>query len=372
MRTIRYIIQKEFIQIVRDKTMLPMIILLPFVQLIILVHAATFDLKHINMVVVDQDLSGLSRQLVSKFDGSPFFDLEASTFSIKEAEEDLKRDKTDIILKIPNGFEKSLMRGEKGNVQLLINSINATTAGLANAYATNVLADFNRNIVAQNINYITPAPLKNIQVDYSFWYNPELNYKIYMLPGILVILISLIGIFLSAISIVREKEMGTIEQLNVTPISKLQFIAGKLIPFWIIALGELAFGLTLGKVLFSIPMLGSLWVLFGFAGVYLLVALGFGLLISTVANTQQQVMFLIFFFLLTFILMSGIFTPVESMPDWAIIVNKINPFAYFMRVIRMVLLKGSGFADISKEFFTLLAFGVTLISLAVWRHKKTV
>lgn len=349
-----------------------MIIVLPFVQLLILVYAATFDLKHTDINIVDQDMSGLSRQLISKFDGSPFFDLKPSVFSLKEAEEEMKRDKTDVILNIPKGFEKNLMRGEKAKIQLLINSINATTAGLSSAYANNVLFDFNRNIVSENISSIDVVPTKRIQVDYSFWYNPELNYKIYMLPGILVILVSLIGIFLSAINIVREKEMGTIEQLNVTPISKLQFIAGKLIPFWIIAMGELAFGLSLGKLLFDIPILGSLWVLFGFAGVYLLVALGFGLLVSTVAKTQQQVMFLLFFFQLTFILMSGIFTPVESMPDWALIVNKINPFAYFMRVIRMILLKGSGFSDISYEFFSLLVYGILLISLAIWRHRKTV
>lgn len=371
MKTIGFIIQKEFIQIIRDKTMLPIIIIMPFVQLIILVYAATFEMKQIDMVVVDQDLSTISRKLTSKFEGSPFFTLTSFTFSLDEANRLLAKDKADVIIHFPKGFEKELMTGNKGQVQVLINAINATSAGLTNAYAGYVIADFNQQLVSENRNYIQVTMAPQININYSFWYNPELNYKIYMLPGILVILVTIIGSFLAALNIVREKEMGTIEQINVTPIKKYQFIAGKLVPFWIIALIELGFGLTLGKILFDIPFVGSLPLLFGFAAVYLLVALGLGLFVSTIANTQQQVMFIIFFFLLTFILMSGIFTPVESMPKWATYVNYLNPFAYFMRVIRMVLLKGSDFADISKEFYSLLVYGGIIISLAVWRYRKT-
>lgn len=371
MRTIRFIIQKEFIQIFRDKTMLPMILIMPFVQLIVLVYAATFEMKNIDMVIVDQDLSTTSRKLTSKFDGSPFFTLKGYTFSSQEANDLLTSDEADLIIQINEGFEKDLMRGQPAQVQLLVNAINATSAGLINAYSSYVIADFNRQIVVENINYRQPVALKNINIDYSYWYNSELDYKIYMLPGILVILITIIGSFLTALNIVREKEMGTIEQLNVTPIRKYHFIIGKLVPFWIIAMFELALGLSIGKVLFDIPFAGSLPLLFGFAGVYLLVALGLGLLVSTLASTQQQVMFIIFFFLLTFILMSGIFTPVESMPEWAGFVNRLNPFAYFMRVIRMVLLKGSGFSDISKEFYSLLLYAGIILSLAAWRYRKT-
>lgn len=372
MRTILYIIQKEFIQIFRDRTMLPVIFIIPIVQLVVLVYAATLEMKHINMVVVDQDLSMTSRRLVSKFEGSPFFFVNQSTFSLKEAEDLITLDKAHVILNIPSGFEKNLLRENHSKVQLQINAINATSAGLTNAYANYVITDFNRKIITENVNYISPVKLKSIDVSYSYWYNPELNYKIYMLPGILVILVTIIGMFLAALKIVREKEMGTIEQINVTPIIKYQFIIGKLFPFWVIAMFEMAFGLTIGKILFNIPMVGNLFLLFGFTSVYLIVALGLGLFVSTLANTQQQVMFIMFFFMLTFVLLSGIFTPVESMPEWAHWVNKINPYAYFMRVIRMILLKGSGFWDISKEFFSLLIYGIIIISLAVWRYRKTV
>ena len=372
MRTIFYIIQKEFKQIFRDTTILPIIFIMPVVQLLILVYAATLEMKHIDMIVVDKDLSTTSRKLVSKFEGSPFFFVNNTSFSLKEAENEITEDNADIVLHIPSGFEKELLKENKSKLQIEINAINATSAGLTNAYASYVLADFNKAIVADNINYISPSRLKNINVSYSFWYNPQLDYKTYMLPGILVILVTMIGMFLAAINIVREKEMGTIEQINVTPIAKYQFITGKLFPFWIIAMFELAFGLAVGKILFDIPIVGSLWLLFGFAGIYLIVALGIGLLISTLANTQQQVMFIVFFFMLTYILMSGIFTPTESMPHWAHIVNYTNPYAYFMRVIRMVLLKGSGFKDISKEFYSLVVYAIIILSLAVWRYRKTV
>ena len=372
MRIIIYIIQKEFTQIFRNRTMLPIIFVVPIVQLLVLVYAASFEMKHIRMIVVDKDLSETSRKLTDKFQASPFFFIEQATFSINEAQDELTADRADIIMHIPSGFERMLIRKNRSEIQLLINAINATSGGLTNAYASNVIADFNRKIIAEHINYISPVNLKNINISYSFWYNPEMNYKIYMLPGILVILVTIIGMFLTALNIVREKEMGTIEQINVTPIVKYQFIIGKLVPFWIIALFELAFGLTIGKILFNIPMNGSLLLLFGFAAIYLCVGLGLGLFISTLASTQQQVMFIIFFFFLTFVLMSGIFTPVESMPKWAHYFNIINPLAYFMRVIRMILLKGSEFWDISKEFFSLFTYAVVILSLAVWRYRKTV
>lgn len=370
MRTILFIIQKEFIQIFRNKTMLPIILVVPIVQLLVLVYAATLEMKQIDMYIVDKDLSSTSRSLINKFEGSSFFHITKSSFSLQDAENKIKENKADIILNIPQGFEKNLYREDQSEIQLLINAINVTAAGLTNAYASSVIADFNKDIIIQNINIKPPPYTKEVEISYSFWYNPELNYKIYMLPGILVILVTIIGMFLTALNLVREKEMGTIEQINVTPIKKYQFIIGKLLPFWIIALFELAFGLTIGKLLFDIPMIGSLGLLFGFASIYLFVGLGIGLFLSAISNTQQQVMFITFFIFLTFVMMSGIFTPVESMPEWAQTVNIINPLAYFMKVIRMILLKGSTFINIQYEFFALLIYGILMFILATWRFKK--
>lgn len=372
MRTVSHILRKEFIQIFRNRSMLPVIFLVPIIQLVILVHAATLEMKKIEMVVVDQDLSSTSREMTGKFSGSPFFVITGYAFSKEEAEEMLRRDRADVILQVPPHFEKDLIREGTGSVMLMINAINGAVAGLIYAYSTSILYQYNQGVVTDLVPAADTDGIGSIRITSSYWYNPELNYKVYMVPGILVILVTLIGMFLTGMNLVREKEMGTIEQINVTPIRKYQFIVGKLLPFWCIALVELGIGLAVGRLFFDVPIVGNLFLLFGFASVYLLAVMGIGLFISTVSSTQQQVMFLAFFFMLTFILMSGIFTPVESMPKWAHMVNILNPFAYFMRVIRMVVLKGSTFHDIRMDFVSIALYAMVILSLAVWRYRKVV
>lgn len=370
MRNIIFIIQKEFLQVFRNRFMLPVIMIVPLVQLIILVSAATLEMKNIKMVVVDKDLSGVSRELTGKFEGSPFFNIVSNTFSLDESESFVKYNKADMILHIPSGFEARLLKEGSSEIQVLFNAINATVAGLSNAYTASVIQDFNLDLIEEYSASITFKPLKNIAITSSFWYNPDLNYQIFMTPGILVILVTMIGMILSALNLVREKELGTAEMINVTPLKKYQFITGKLIPFWIIGLIELCVGLVLGMLFYKLPVNGSLLVLLLFASIYLLAVMGLGLFISAISKSQIQVMFLAFFFLVTFILMSGIFTPVESMPDWAIKVNYINPTAYFMRVIRMILLKGSGLADIKNETIYMGIYALILLGLATWRYRK--
>jgi ABC-2 type transport system permease protein len=329
-------------------------------------------MKHIRMVLVDQDQTKVSRELSSRFIRSPFFNLVASDFSSKKAEQRMLGNEAGLIVVIPPGFERKLYREGISSLQLQVDAINGMTAGLINAYAAQIISGYNRDLLSSSgKNALSGKGLSTIDIRYSFWYNPELKFKFYMVPGILVILLTITSMFLSAINLVREKELGTIEQINVTPIQKVEFIIGKLIPFLVIALFELAFGLTLGKLLFNIPIEGSLLLLFAFAAVYLVAVLGLGLLTSTVSQTQQQAMFLNFFFMITFVMMSGIFTPAESMPHWAQVVNTVNPLAYFMRVIRLILLKGSGFADIRTDFIGMAVFAVATLSLATWRYRKT-
>lgn len=368
MRTILFLLQKEFIQIFRNRFILPIIFVAPLVQMVVLVFAATLEMKNIEVAVVDQDISDVSRRMIGKFRGSPFFKITAYSFSLEEAEDLLRANRADMVLHIPQGFERDLHRENSARVQILLDAVNATTAGLSNGYATSVIRDFNEGIRIERVGPI--GGMEKVDIRYAFWYNPDLNYKIFMLPGILVILVTMIGMMLSALNLVREKEMGTAEQINVTPIRKYQFIVGKLLPFWIIALFELTFGLLVGRIFFHLPVEGSIALLFLFASVYLLVALSLGLFLSAISSSQIQVMFLMFFFFITFILMSGIFTPAESMPDWAIRVNTVNPVAYFMRVIRMVLLKGSGFSDIAGEFYALGIYAVIMMLLATWRYRK--
>ena len=349
--------------------MLPVMFVIPAVQLLILVYAATLEMKEIKFCVVDQDMSSVSRRLVSGFTGSPFYHFVGNEFNLSKAEEMLRAEKADLIIYIPAHFEEKMVRENSSPVQLQINAVNATKASLIYAYSSGILMDFNKEIRMEWIG-MSEGMYKMINVNTSYWYNPELNFKIYILPGILTILVTLIGMFLAAINLVREKELGTAEQINVTPIRKSHFIFGKLFPFWVIGMVELAFGLIIGKVLFQLPTIGSLGLLFGYAAIYMVVVLGIGLFLSNISSSQQQVMLLTFFFMLVFELMSGIFTPVESMPDWAQAVNIINPFAYFMKVMRMILLKGSGFMDILNEIIAISIYAVSILTLAVVGYRK--
>ena len=348
-----------------------MIFGVPLLQMLLLVFAATFDMKRIDMVVVDQDFSGTSRELIAKFDAIPFYNVKQLAWNENQGEQMLLNDDADVVMVIPSHMEKDLIRDDKVQIQLLINAIDGNSAQLIYGYSSSIIMDYNKKLISEwkGIPEFTPPAEVNIAENY--WYNPELDYKWYMAPGILAVLVTIIGMFLSGMNLVREKEIGTIEQLNVTPIKKYQFIIGKLIPFWVIALFDLSFGLFIAWIIFDLPIVGSLWVLFGLASVYLLSVLGLGLFISTITETQQQVMFMSFFFMMLFILMGGIFTPVESMPHWAQMIDRVNPIYYFMKIMRMVVLKGSGFKDLLEELTSLLVLGFIFLSLAIWRYRKT-
>jgi ABC-2 type transport system permease protein len=369
MRTIRYIVQKEFIQIFRDKLMVRIIFLIPLVQLLVLAYAVTFEIKQVRLVTFDQDRSPFTSQLINKFNGSPFFKYLGNEDNYEDAEQMLMSDQADQILVFENGFGKALNHLDNPSVQVVTNAINGNAASLMSAYATAIINDFNREIIVdRNPSGFSGLPIETIP---AFWYNPEMDYITYMVPGILVLLVTIIGMFLTSMNLVKEKEIGTIEQINVTPIRKIQFIAGKLIPFWVIANIDFGIGLIIAKLIFDIPIIGSLPLLFFVVSVYLLVVLSFGLFISTVTNTIQQAMFITWFFVMIFILMSGLFTPVESMPDWAQIVDYFNPVAYFIKINRMIMLKGSGFFDIQREFWILAVYGLGMFSFATRRYRKT-
>ena len=370
MRTIFFILRKEFTQLRRNKSMLPIIFIVPLFQLLILVNAATLEMKNITVSICDNDMSSSSRQLISKFEGSPFFSITNFTFDKKDAQEDIVSNKSNLVIIIPQNFERDLMRENKTQVQLLFNAINGTVAGIGNAYAQQIIMSLSNDILKDMLSGSESAIKKQIKIIPSFWYNPEMNYKVFMVPAILVILVTIIGMMLAAMNIVREKEMGTIEQINVTPIKKIHFIIGKLLPFWLIALFMLAFGLLVGKLIFNIPLEGNLGLLFLVAAIYLLVMQGFGLILSNTAETQQQAMFIAFFILIVFIMMGGIFTPVESMPQWAQTINLLNPIAYFMKLIRMILLKGSGMGNIYPMLLKLIAYAVVVLTIAVLQYKK--
>lgn len=371
MRTIFFILQKEFLQIFRNRAMLPIIFVMPIVQLLVLSFAATFEVKNTPFSLIDEDQSAASRLLVEKLEASGYFTVASRSFSAAAADEALLRGEAKMILHVPNNFERDLRQAHTAPVQVLLNAEDGFAAGVIQAYALNVIAAFNRDVQVDFAAEATASPPSpRIEVAPAHWFNPDLNYQTYMVPGILVVLVTMIGTFLSAMNVVREKEIGTIEQLNVTPMGKRHFIIGKLVPFWILALFELALGLVVARLVFDIPMLGNLLLIFVLAGVYLLVMLGIGLWISTLTETQQQAMFLAWFFIVIFILMSGLFTPIESMPVWAQKLTVLNPIAHFIEIMRRVLLKGAGFADVQTPFWSLVVYAVCILSLAVWQHRK--
>jgi ABC-2 type transport system permease protein len=284
--------------------------------------------------------------------------------------EAVEKDEADLILEIPGNFERSLVKEDKSNLFMAVNAINGVKANLGAAYLRSIIQDFNREVRLDWIQFPRFSPETQIEVTSSNWFNPVLNYKYFMVPGILVILVTMVGSFLASLNIVREKEIGTIEQINVTPVKKYHFILGKLIPFWILGLLVLSIGLGISRLAYGIIPAGNLLVIYSFAGVYLLAVLGLGLLISTYTGNQQQAMLLSFFMMMVFILLSGLYTSIDSMPAWAQAITKINPVTYFIDVMRMVVLKGSGFRDIMPHLLTVFGFAVVLNTWAVINYKK--
>jgi ABC-2 type transport system permease protein len=370
MRSLKFLLQKEFRQIFRDKAILRIIFLMPIIQLLVLPWAADYEMKNINITVIDHDHSPYSRRLISKITASGYFILQDYTSSYNQSLMDVEKDKADLILEIPSTFEKKLIKEDESKLFVAVNAINGVKANLGGAYLASIIQNFNSDIRSEWIQFPRFNPELNINVVSSNWYNPQMNYKYFMVPGILVILVTMVGSFLASLNIVKEKEIGTIEQINVTPIKKYQFILGKLIPFWILGLIVLAIGLVISRIFYGIIPVGSLLVIFGFAAVYLLAVLGLGLLISTYTATQQQAMLISFFMMMIFILLGGLYTSIDSMPQWAQMITKINPVSYFIDVMRMVVLKGSGFADIKNQLLIVSGFAVLLNGWAVLSYRK--
>ncbi len=369
MKLLRYILQKEFIQIFRDRSILAMMFVMPTVQLIIIPLAMNFDVKNIRIAVVDHDHSSLSQHLLTKIGASGYFHFVSAPASYRDALPQIEKEQADLIMEIPAGFERNLVRDGRQKIALSVDAINGTRASLGSGYLQAVIADFT-NSLPLNITIATSAQ-PSIELRQSTWFNPHAEYKYYIVPGVLVLLLTMIGGFISALNIVKEKEMGTIEQINVTPIKKWQFILGKLIPFWIIGMIVFTLGLAVSWTVYGIFPRGNLGVLYIFASVYLIALLGFGLLISTYSENQLQAMFIAFFFMMIFMLMSGLFTSIESMPAWARMIANLTPITHFIKVVRMIVLKGSGLSDIKWELMYEGIFALVLNGWAIWNYRKT-
>jgi ABC-2 type transport system permease protein len=370
MRILRILLEKEFRQVFRNPAILRMMFAMPVIQLVVLPLAADYEVKNVKICIVDYDRSTYSQQLTNKIVASDYFQLVDYTDSYSKALEHVENDEADLVLQIPSSFERQLVKEDKSTLFLALNAINGVKANLGGAYLLSVISDFNREVRLEWIQMPRFNPVPLIEVTSVNWFNPLMNYKFFMVPGILVILVTMTGAFLSALNIVKEKEVGTIEQVNVTPIRKYQFILGKLMPFWVLGMIVLTLGLIISYLFYGIVPAGSIFTIYIFAAVYLLAVLGLGLLLSTFANTQQQAMLLSFFMMMIFILLGGLYTSIDSMPQWAQTFTKFNPVAYFIEVMRMVVLKGSTLYDIRNHLAIVAIFGVVLNSFAVWNYRK--
>jgi ABC-2 type transport system permease protein len=363
-------LEKEFRQIFRNPAILRMIFMMPAVQLLIMPLAADYEVKNVKIVVVDYDHSSYSKRLVNKITATDYFTLIDYTGSYDQALDYVEKDEADLVLQIPTAFEKQIVREDESTLFMAVNAINGAKATLGSAYLRSIIADFNQEIRLEwfQLPRVNPQPI--IQISAINWFNPLMNYRFFMVPGILVILVTMVGAFLSALNIVKEKEVGTIEQINVTPIRKYQFILGKLIPFWVLGLVILTIGLTLSRIVYGIIPAGNFFTIYVYSAIYLLAVLGLGLLVSTFADTQQQAMLLSFFMMIVFILLGGLYTSIDSMPEWAQLFTKLNPVAYFIDVMRLVVLKGSSLYDIRIHLAATFGFAIVLNGLAVWNYRK--
>ncbi len=369
MRTILFLIRKETLQVLRDKIMLIQIFVPPVLQLLVLAQAMTFEVKHTDLALVDLDGSLAAERLVERFVASGRFGVATVTASGNVADEALLRREANVVLRIPEGFGRDLARGSTPTVQLVLNAEDGAAAGVVQAYAAQILTQFAHAEAARSGE--GTAAGAGLTVQTRTFYNPQRRYLAYMAVGLLASLVTLVGILLTAQNIAREKEIGTLEQLNVTPITRGQFIAGKLIPFWILGLIELTIGLSIIRFVFGIPFVGSVALVYLGAALYLPAALGLGLLISTAVETQQQAMFLTFFVLVTFFFLGGIFTPAQSMPGWAQVVAEANPIKHFAGILRGVLLKGARLPDLLPALGAMALFAAAVLGLSIARYRKT-
>ncbi len=370
MQNLLYILQKEFLLIFRDKTILRLIFVMPVMQLILIPLAADYEVKHISIAIVDHDHSMMSERLEHKIGSSNYFRIVATPPSYAAAKALVEEGRTDIVLTVPPGFERDFERTGTSSLQLAANAVNGVRAGLGTAYAASMVREFQEQLAKTPPKQAHAVEAPRIEITTAGFYNPHIEYPKFMVPGILGILVTMVGAFLSALNIVQEKESGTIEQINVTPIRKYEFILGKLIPFWVLGMISITLGVIVAKIVFGLWPLGSLFALYVFSALYLVGVLGIGLFVSTISESQQQATLVSFFIMMIFVLLGGLYTPIESMPPWAQAIAAVNPPSYFIEVARAIYIKGSTLSDLLPALVKLCAFAIVFNGLAVWNYRK--
>ena len=371
MRTLKYLVEKEFKQIWRNPIIPKMILFYPILVLLIFPWAINFEVKNIKVNIVDQSRSGYSQRLTNKIDASAYFILNDVTDSYESSLQDMDNAACDIILVIPPSFNEKLVKEQKANISIVANAVNTTQGLLGNNYLTEIISDFSSDLRFEIRPILKVQRAQYLEIVPRYRYNETLDYKVFMLPAFIVLMITLICGILPSLNVVLEKEIGTINQINTTPVSKFNFIVAKVIPYWIIGIIILTISILITWSIYGLYPSGSMVGLYVAAIIFIVGISALGIVISNYSDTLQQSMFLVMFFILIIILLSGMFTPVSSMPVWAQVIAYVNPLTHFIEIMRLIYLKANSFIDLLQPMGILVAFAFVFNGWAVLSYKKS-
>ncbi len=376
MNALKFLIEKEFKQMFRNPLIPRLIVLFPTMVLLVFPWAVSFEVKNIRIDVVDHNKSVYSQRLTNKVAASRYFILNDTPLDYQTAMMNMESGEADMILEIPSTFDKDMVKTRSSGVGVAVNAVNGTQGLLGSNYIMQIVNDLSSELRGELLHTLPPQsrasmmrmPKVDIVPQYKF--NPELDYKNFMIPGFMVLLLTIICGILPALNIVMEKENGTINQINVTPVSKMNFILAKLIPYWVVGLVVMIISITISFLMYGLWPAGSVIAVLFSAIVFILSVSGLGIIISNYSETMQQASFLVMFFILILVLLGGMFTPVSSMPAWAQLIAAVNPFNYLTSTFRMLYLNGSSLAHVSGNLFVLVLIAIVLNGWAVFSYKK--
>lgn len=365
---LRVLLEKEVTQLRRNSFLIKVCMIMPVAYLTLFPFVVDMDIKHINIAIVDADHSPISRRAIEKIRASTYFNLVVSSPDYTAAQAAIEKEEADVVLQIPQHFERHLTRGD-GNAALFLaaNAVNGSKGALGLSYLSALLGDLRREVAAERA--ILQPPSLTITPQYRF--NRNLDYRSFMIPAMMGIVVTMLSCFLPALSVVMEKEKGTLEQMNVTPVTRTAFILAKLLPLWGLFLMAFTLALLISRIGWGIVPQGSLVLLYGVVFLGILAMSTLGIIVSNLCDTLQQAIFVMLFFAMFFILLGGLFTPIYSMPQWAQAITCFNPVRYFIEALRSIVLKGSTFADILPNVLALLGFFLLFLLLSVKTYKKT-
>jgi len=366
MQRILYLLQKEFRQVFRDRAMIVIMFFVPVVQTVILGSVMTTDVKNVKLIIYDGDQSAASREVCRHFMNNPYFQMVGYAEGAGDLREALDRWQAQLGLFIKPHFGRDLARGLRPEIQLIADGLDGNTAGIALGYAQGILSAYAQETASVSL---TNAPVVS---ETRLWYNLNLESKHYMVPGLIGLLATVVTMFLTSMGLVREKEIGTLEQLMVTPIRRGELMLGKILPFVVIGFVEINVMLVVAFFVFKLHMAGSYFLFLGVSLLYFLTTLGLGIFISTLADTQQQAMFISWFFMIFLLLMSGFLTPIANMPLAWQNVTYLNPLRYYVNLLREIFLKATPLKFLWNEIIPLAVFGLLIITASALKFHKRV